>query len=411
VNSNAPKDTSPGAARGIRILAVVLACGLAIGYALVHRQRAEASAELEKSSADQSSHAVPVTAIRVALGSGQDHLRLPGTTAAWYESTLYGRINGYVDRWSADIGDRVHRGQVLATMATPDLDAELVAARAHLQADTAEVAVRQAAHDFAETTWKRWRDSPTGVVADQEREAKKADFDGATAQLAAASARVNLDRAQVARLEALTSFKEVTSPIDGVVSERHIDIGNLVTAGSTTATPPLYRVVSDATVRVFVDVPQNLADQVRPGAPVSVFPADPSQQPISAKVTRSAGSVDAQTRALRVEIDVANTGHRLTPGQYVQVEFQLRQAPLPVVPAAALLFRSSGAQIAVVGAGGAVEFRPVTIARDEGTRITLAGGVAPGELVALNLSSQVLAGDKVEAKIQDTAAPPAGGKP
>ncbi len=407
-----PIQTPPKpASRGVRILAVVLVCGLALGYVLVHRQRAEASTALEQGSTAHSAQATPVTAIRVSLGNGHGVLRLPGATAAWYESTLYGRVNGYVEHWSADIGDRVHQGQVLASIATPDLDAELAAAKAHLLADQAEVAVRQSAREFAATTYQRWHDSPTGVVAEQERDAKKADLDGAVAQLAAAEARVTLDRAEVSRLDALSAFKQVTAPIDGVVTERRIDIGNLVTAGSTAATTPLYRVVNDATLRVFVDVPQNLADQVNVGSAVTVFPADAAQAPIAAKVTRSSGSVDPQTRTLRVEIDIPNPRRLLTAGQYVQTEFQLHEATLPVVPAAALLFRASGAQVAVVAKDGSVGFRPVTIARDEGSRVTLAGGVEAGDLVALNLSSQVASGDKVDAQVVEMPSTDAGAAP
>ena len=384
-------------------LAIGLSVILGVGFFLVHRQRAEASTNLAGAAGQESSRPSAVSAVRVELGNSQSQLELPGATAAWYESTLFGRVNGYVEGWKADIGDRVHAGQVLATIATPELDAEVLAAKARLEADQAEVGVRISARDFARLTEERWRTSPPGVVAEQEREAKKADLDSAIAQLAAAEARVTVDRAELTRLAALTRFKSVTAPITGVVTERRIDIGNLVTAGSTAATTPLYRVVDDHTLRVFIDLPQNLASSVPVGTPVKIIPGDASLPPVAAKVNRSATAVDPAARTLRVEVDIPNPDRKLAPGLYVQVRFDLHQAALPMVPAAALMFRSSGPEVALIGPDSRVTFRPVVIARDEGNTVTLASGVSAGDVVALNLGSQVGKGDQVEAHLEGDA--------
>ena len=171
-------------------------------------------------------------------------MTLPGETAAWYESTIYARVDGYVATWNVDIGDHVKKGQVLATIDTPDLDAKLAAARAKVKASRALVVARQADADFAKTTYQRWKDSPKGVVSEQERDAKKAGYDSAVANLNEAKAQVGLDQADVDRYTALTQFKQVVAPYDGTITERHIDIGNLVTDGRTNTTP-LYRMVED----------------------------------------------------------------------------------------------------------------------------------------------------------------------
>lgn len=402
-----PIAYSRATGRRVGIGAAVALAALAAGFVVVHHQRSSDAQELARATAEVATARPPVNVVRVRAGNGLESVTLPGATAAWNETTLYARVSGYVAKWKADIGDTVRAGQVLATIATPELDAELDAARAKLDADRAEVKVRESALEFARTTYERWRDSPKGVVSDQERESKKADFESASAQLRAAGSRVSLDRAEVERLTALTRFKNVTAPFDGTVTERRIDVGNLVTAGSTSSTTPLYRMAQDNPMRVFVDVPQGLVDAVTPGTPATVTLRRDATRKLSGKVARTARAVDPVARTLRVEVDLPNADGTIVSGLYVQVEFALASASLVQVPAAGVVFRSGGPQVAVVGADGAVAFRAVRIARDEGNVIELADGLQPGELVALNISSQIASGDKVDARLQDDAPKPA----
>ncbi len=394
-SSDAAAAFSPRRRSGLLIAVVLFAVLLGVAFLYVRHGRQQQFAALAKESSAQSGQATAVNAVKVALDKGSGALRLPGSTAALYDSTLYSRVNGYVEHWTADIGDTVRAGQVLATLSTPDLDAELAAAQARIQADQAEVQVRKSALAFANTTEQRWREAPAGVVAEQERESKKADLDGARAQVVAAEARVNLDRADVTRLTALSDFKLVKAPFAGVITERHIDIGNLVTAGSTAATAPLYRLAQDQTVRVFVDVPQALADQLPVGTMGSILVQESGHAPVAARITRTARAIDSSARTLRVELDVANPSRQLLPGQYVQVEFSIHPPILPQVPAAAVMFRSAGARVAIIDATGKVHFQPVTIARDEGSLVSISQGLVGGEQVALNLGSQVAEGDHV----------------
>ncbi len=381
--------------RGLLLSAVLLLLLLGGGFLTVRHGRQASAAALTQQTVAQAGQATPINAVRVVLDKGSGDLRLPGTVAALYDSTLYSRVNGYVEHWSADLGDTVTAGQVLLTLSTPELDAERAAAMARLQADEAEVQVRQAALDFAATTEQRWHDAPAGVVAEQERDAKKADLASAKAQVLAAEARVNLDRADVTRLTTLAGFKQVKAPFAGVITERHVDIGNLVTAGSSSSTQPLYRLAQDQTVRVFVDVPQALADQLPVGAAASVVPQESGRVAIPARITRTAHAIDPTSRTLRVELDLANPGHRLAAGQYVQVTFSVHPPVLPQVPAAALMFRAGGARVAVVDKSSRIHFQPVTIVRDEGSLVSIGAGLVGGEQVALNLGSQVGEGDLV----------------
>src|SRR6185437_8648636 len=287
-------DKAAMTGRRLQIAAAVIAVALLIGFVVANRTRSAAEAEL--ADAAHADAAAPVSQL----------LTLPGETAAWYESTIYARINGYVGTWTADIGDHVKKGEVLATIETPDLDADFTAAQAKLKAADAEVRVRQAQAAFARTTYERWRSSPKGVVSDQEREAKRADYDSAAAQQNAALAQVNVDQGAVDRLTALLAFKQVTAPFAGTITERRIDIGNLVTAGSTSATTPLYRLSRDDPMRVFVDVPQSAAGEIAVGLSATVTTGALPNRTFSGTVTRTSRAIDPKARTLRIEVDIPN---------------------------------------------------------------------------------------------------------
>lgn len=342
------------------------------------------------------------------VGSTQ-HMELPGYTAAWHSSTIYARVNGYVGRWFVDIGDRVKSAQVLASIETPELDAQLAAARAQLQASQAQVSVRRAEADFSRTTYERWRDSPKGVVSEQEREEKKADYGSAEARLKSAEADLTLAAARVNQYQALTAFKQVSAPYDGVITMRDIDIGNLVTAGSTAATTPLYVMSQNDPMRVFVDAPQSVAaDLINSSLPVQIQTGGgAAAHEYSGHVTRTSKAINPQARTLRVEMDIPNPKDEFVPGMYVKVGFGLPARGLVEVPAAALVFRASGPQVAVVDRDDRVHFRDVTIGRDDGSVVELSKGVAAGERLALNISSQIAEGERVQAQSAAAGAAPA----
>ncbi len=338
--------------------------------------------------------------------AGQD-LVLPGETAAWYETTIYARVNGYVAKWLVDIGDHVKKGQLLATIETPELDAELQAARAQLKASEAQVGARKAEAEFSKTTNERWRDSPKGVVSDQERESKRADYESSEARLYAANAQVNLDKSKVDQYNALTEFKQVKAPFDGTITERKIDVGNLVTAGSGSTTTPMYRMAQTDPLRIFVDVPQSASGELmKAGVPAEIRATGAVGGVFSGAIARSAESINAQARTMRVEVDMPNANHALVPGMYVNIAFRLPPRGLVEVPAAALIFRASGTQVAKVDAGGKIQFDNVVIARDNGSLVELASGVQPGDKLVLNISSQISSGQTVAVNEPEAAEKP-----
>lgn len=390
-----PVQRESATGRHLGMLAALAVLVLGSSFLVVHHARAEHMRNLAQATQVAATAPPHVAVTTVQRAPATLPLTLPGTTAAWYESVIYARVNGYVSHWNVDIGDPVRKGQVLATIDTPDLDAQLAAARAKLRADQALIKVRQAEADFAQSTYARWKDSPKGVVSEQEREAKKAAYDSAVAQLSEARAQVGLDHADIDRYLALTAFKQVISPYDGIVTERHIDIGNLVTAGSITNTP-LYRIVQDNPMRVYIDVPQSAAQAIKPQLAAHIRVLSLASGEFQGKIARTANAISGQTRTLRVEVDLPNPAHALVSGMYVNAALDVPTEGLLQIPAAALVLRSSGPQVAVI-TQGRVDFHAVRIAHDDGNLIAIEpGSVALGEQVVLNVGTQILQGQAVQ---------------
>ena len=392
--------------RSMTIFAVVVMAALLVGFVIVQRLRAHKQDALDSATSSSANAQVSVDVVRLEAAPSSRPLQLPGETRGWYQTTIYARVPGYVAKWWVDIGDRVHAGQLLLKIDTPELDAQLAAAQAHLKASQAQVEVQKANVAFARTTYERWRDAGPGVVAVQDKEEKKAGYDAANATLDATVAQVNLDKAEVDRLKALQSFKQVTAPFDGVITSRRIDIGDLVTAGSAASTTSLYSLAQCDKIRVFVDVPQNAAMQIGPDTPAQVTTQDLAGHRFDGKVARTSSSMDPASKTMRVEVDLDNPDFLLVPGMYVLVDFRLHEPAWVEVPASAIVFKSKGPQVAVVSPDGQVIFHNISIAYDQGDFVEVSSGVAPGERVALNISSQVEDGEKVDVREANGAKPP-----
>ncbi len=374
--------------RRLKLMVGGLALVLAAGFLIVRLSRWHHDGALSDQALKEAAAPPPVEAITAQTGKNGLPLTLPGQTAAWFESTIYARVNGYVGLWKADIGDHVAKGQVLATIETPELDADLLAAKAKLRAAEAELARRQAEAEFADTTYARWRDSPKGVVSEQEREDKKAQQAGAKANLEAARAQIAVDQAAVDRLNSFQQFKQVVAPYAGTITERRIDIGDL-----STQTTPFYRISKADPLRVFVDVPQSAApDLMKPGTPVDITLGD---RHVTGRTTRTSEAIDAHARTFRAEIDLPNPDLAMLPGMYVQAAFRLANPASLQVPASAMLFRADGPHVAMIDAQQKVHFAPVTITRDEGSVIEIGSGLQPGDKVVLNISNQIAENDAV----------------
>jgi RND family efflux transporter MFP subunit len=390
-----PDEYSSGTGRRLTTIAIVFAIALGATFFFVSGINAHDEDKLAAATEAQAKEPPAVEVITVTPAPSAQILTLPAGARGWYTSTIYARVSGYLTKWLADIGDKVKKNQVLAIIDTPELDAQLDAAKAQFKASEAELKVKEAEAEFAQTTYQRWSGSAKGVVSEQEREDKKAGFASAVAKLHAAQARVNLDKSNVDRLTYTAQFKQVTAPYDGVITDRHIDIGDLVTAGSTSNTSPLFGISQYDQIRVFTNVPQSASGDIGVGTAAKITAAEYPSQIFEGKVTRTSQSLDPQARTLRVEVDLPNPGFKLLPGMYLKVAFNLKSSAYVQIPASALLFRTAGPQVALIQPDSTVKFTDVQIGRDNGNTIEISSGLSEGDRVALNINNQIQDGSKV----------------
>jgi len=163
----------PGTGKRFKTAAGGIGIVLVLAFFSVHYLKSRDTASLAQATAATTEHAPAVEVIKAAYAPPTQVLGLPGETRGWYSSMIYTRVNGFLAKWVVDIGDRVKKDQVLAIIDTPDLDAQLEAARAQLQASEADVEVKEADAEFAKTTHERWQASPKGVVSEQDRKIKR----------------------------------------------------------------------------------------------------------------------------------------------------------------------------------------------------------------------------------------------
>ncbi len=357
-------------AAGLVLAAVVVAGGLAA--------RVHADQSLKTWTHDQ---AIPTVALAPVAGGGHADLVLPGDVQAFYTAPIHARTSGYLKRWYADIGQRVKAGQVLAEIDTPDLDQQVLQARANL-------ATAQANQRLSALTAKRWE----GLVAQDAVSRQEADEK--TGDLAARNSAVNAAQADLARLLAQQSFKRITAPFDGVVTARNTDIGQLISVGGS-ADAALFTVADQHRMRVYVSVPQNYSALVHRGLSAQLSVPEYPGQTFTASVVNDAQSV-GRNGAMLVELQIDNPDGRLKPGAYAQAAFKLPAAATTTrIPATAILFKHGGPTVAVVGGDGHVKVRTIAIVRDLGTEVEIGAGLQAGERVIDNPPEALSDGDLV----------------
>ena len=396
--------------RRIGLIALLAAIAIA-AFGILQRRSHEA--EVKQWTLDQALPTVAVITPRP--GATTQPLVLPGTVQAWYEAPIYARVNGYLKNWYFDYGAHVKKGDLLAEIDAPDLDAQLAAAEAKLNSARATVKVRESEKQFAQTTYERWRDSPKGVVSQQEQEAKEADFNSAIARLNAAMAEVAADQGEVDRLEALESFKRITAPFDGVVTARETDIGALINAGSGTgggSGPELFRVADVHEMRIYVQVPQQLSAGIHPGLTADLHLPQYPDKTFKATVATTSSAINTNSRTLLVELHADNPDSELQPGAYAQVNFALPGNPnLVRVPTSALIFREHGTEVATIGPGDKIELKPVTLGRNLGTDVEILKGLTLSDRVVNSPPDSLSAGDVVRIAGQQAGASGSAGQP
>jgi RND family efflux transporter MFP subunit len=370
----------PKRPRRVAVIALIVAIGIAAWGILLRRHQ---ESEVAKWTNEQ---AVPTVAtVTPKQGVTGQQIVLPGDIEAWYEAPIYARVSGYLKNWYFDFGAHVQKGQQLADIDAPDLDAQLAAAKAKLASAEAQVNVRDAERNFAETTYTRWRESPRGVVSEQETEAKKAEFGSADARYKAAIAEANVNQSQVDQLTALEAFKRIVAPFDGIVTARNTDVGALINAGSGVGGgtgPQLFRVADVHEMRVFVQVPQEMSAGMRAGLTAEMSLPQYPDKTFKAVVSTTSESINKTSRTLLVELHADNHDGLLQPGTFAQVRFNLADNPGVLrIPTSALIFRENGAQLAVLGPGNRVELRAVKLGRNLGTEFEVLRGLELSDAV------------------------------
>ena len=338
-------------------------------------------------------------------------LALPGVIRALEETKIYAHTAGYVKRWLVDIGDKVKDGDLLAEIAAPDLDAQLVQARAQLVQARAALQQALAQHEYSKATADR------NVAMQKQQLVATATVEQAVAQEKTDAATIAVDQANIASMDAnvkhlaeLQGYERVTAPYAGTITMRTIERGTLV-GDSTTAsvTNAMYTLAAVDPVRIYVDVPQTVAPSVRDGAQANILVREFPSRTFAGQVTRSAGELDPDLHTMRTEIRVPNPDGALMPGMYVTAQLTL---PVPhrvvEIPATALYNDAQGLRVATVDAQNKIHFVKIVIERDTGATLWVASGLTGDERILKIAVPTLVDGDVVEAS---AAKPPAAATP
>jgi len=338
--------------------------------------------------------ATPTVAVHTPITeTAARSLTLPGDIEAYYQAPIYARVNGYVKMWYKDIGDRVHAGDVLATIDAPELDQQMRQMKADLL-------TAQTNQKLAETTARRWQ----ALVASNSVSIQSTDEKVADAAARAALAKAA--QANVDRIQAMLDFKQLVAPFDGVVTARRTDIGQLINAGSAASERELFVVADLHRMRVYARVPQVNSALITHGMKASLKLPQYPDRTFSAEVVTTANAIDPQSRTVLVELQADNPKGELWPGTFAQVTFQLPGNPdVLLVPAGALIFQEHGAQVATVDADDHVHLRAVKIGQDEGTNLEVLGGLTPEDRVIDSPPDTLSEGETVH--VAGAARPPA----
>lgn len=368
-----PVDRAGLKRKALRVLAIVGALAVVLAIWGIASRLVQRSHVQKRTSEDAE---LTVVTVKPEVSSADNELILPGSVLAYMEAPIYARTSGYLRSWYTDIGARVHTGQLLAEIETPEVDRELGQARADL--DTAH-----ANAELARTTNVRWQALlVTQAVSRQDADEKAGD--AAAKAAAEASAKQN-----VARLQDLESFKRVLAPFDGVVTARNTDVGALINAGESSGAE-LFRVADIHKLRVYAQVPEAYAAAVRIGLKAELHFAEHPGQAFSAEAVRTSNALDPTARTLQVELQLDNRQREFFPGAYAEIHFKL---PSPNktfrVPSNTVLFRAQGLQVATVDDSNKIKVKNIIQGRDFGNTIEVLDGIDENDKIVVNPSDSI----------------------
>jgi RND family efflux transporter MFP subunit len=385
-------------------IAVLIALAFFTGFIPLQKRNATLVAE-----ASESVQALPrVEVITVKRAPSKSELQLPGSIEAVTEAPILARADGYIRKRTVDIGDRVREGQVVAEIEAPELDQQVLQAKANLEQAQAALEQAQANYqqgksnmELAKITAQRWGNlGAKGVVSRQENDQYQSQYQAQVSNLqaldkaiSAQKSNVTAAEANLSRLQNMQSYRVVRAPFDGVITQRNVDVGALVNAGNTL----LYRVAQTATLRTYVNVPQTSSSSIHVGQTATLTVSNLPGRTFTGTVARTANSLDPATRTLLVELHVLNTDGALLPGMYCQIELNSpRNNPPLVIPSDSLIVRTGGTLVAIVQPDHTIHLQPLTVGRDFGDRIEVLGGLTDGAVIIPNPGDIAREGLKVD---------------
>ncbi len=413
--------------------------------------------DIDKQSKQEKDAKPVVETVKVVEPKDQAGLAVPGTTIPLTQAYVYARANGYLQKRFVDIGDRVKKGQLLAVIDAPDLDAQVSQARQQVLQAERQLDQQKSQLALNTVTVQRYRVLVAkGVFSRQDGDTQEANYASQVANVQAAQRNVDAFNANLQHQLALQSYEQVRAPFAGVITERDVDVGALISAagassgaqssptpqgqnssaggttqagasnnagssgsGPTSATSaqspgqggPLFGISQLQRLRILVSVPEGYAPAIHPGLKAPIEVQEYQGAPLVAEVTRTANSIDANTRTMLTELQIDNSAGKLISGMYVVVTFPPSpgvQAPL-VITGDAIAIRGNTSKVATV-VDGKIKWVPVTIGRDFGSETEIVTGLKAGDIIVTNVTDDVVEGAAVEMHMaegeEQQAAPP-----
>jgi RND family efflux transporter MFP subunit len=355
---------------GLYVGGVVAVAACVLGLLVLSHTRASQAREEVLSRAKVAAAGPKVTVVKASRSSGTRHVDLQAEARPFASVTLYPKVSGYLAEIRVDKGDSVKKGELLGRIEAPEIDKQVIAARAdaknkRVNADRSLNLVKP------------------GVVSQQESDLAVASADVAEAQEQAITVQ--------------SRYEILKAPFDGVVTARYADPGALLQAATSalSGAQPLVTISDLDQLRVYGYVTQADAPYVKVGDPAKIrLPGD--RDVIVGKVARVSSELDPKTRMMLVEVDLDNRERRVVAGSFVRETLQLSVPTLVTVPVAALVLRGTKTFVAVVSSDGKVTYRPVKLVDQDGLTARLEEGVKEGELVALNVGDSLFDGAQVQ---------------
>ncbi|WP_047238017.1 efflux RND transporter periplasmic adaptor subunit [Chromobacterium subtsugae] len=344
------------------VIVILLLAGLARTLLVRHADAAALAREAERRAV------LTVSVVTPSPARADARLTLPATLQGMAEAQIYARTNGYIKRWYKDIGQPVKKGELLAELDIPDIDKQVQEAQANF--------------GLAKTAYLRWKTlRAQDAVSQQELDEKESAY--------------RQTEAELKRLRDQQDFARVVAPFDGIVTRRNIDTGSLVNAGNGGSAQTLFATAQIDRLHLYAYVPQAQAGAIRVGDKADIARQEAPGQPSVGRVARTAGAIDPATRTLQVEVEVANAGHGLLPGQYVDVSFKLPNGGKLTLPTNTLQFGAKGSRVALVDAHHRVKLQTVALGTDYGHEVEIKAGLQAGDKVIVNPPDSIRDGQAV----------------